>query len=164
MRVARLIRHLFGSWSGFLLLVLVVTSSSVAYGNYMQRSLRQETQRVVDTLMLELLTRWNQQAFLNHASSNLQQQMRGSQLQKVDSVFYQLGGLARYYGSSGHLVRIGSMWWWSLAAQYQIRATFEHGELLATVILVKEEDVWVIDRFFYEYAVIPNTQRALQVI
>lgn len=164
MRVARLIRRLFNTLSGFLVLIVLVTSLSVVYGHYMQQHLRQETQHVVDTVMLELLARWNQQLFLNHASLNLQQQMRGSQLQKVNSVFYQLGELARYYGSSGNLVRVGSMWWWSLAAQYQIRATFEHGELLATVTLVKEEDTWVIDRFYYEYAVVPNTQRALQAI
>jgi hypothetical protein len=151
--------HLFKTTLNYLFWLLFFTSIGISYSFYKQHALNQEARRFIDVLMLGLLTDWNEDTFLRYASTGLQKHITAEQLEDIRSVLVQLGPLLNYYGTQGELFR-SSYIGWQLAAQYQAYASFQEGQMIAKVTLVKQQEHWVIARFRYEYVFFPMPEQS----
>ena len=132
-------------------LIILSISIGVIYGTFTLQQINRKTQIFVNTTMLGLFADWNNSEFLIHASDELQQNLTIEQLDKINSVFTQLGKLLNYHGAQGGVFRSTTSLW-SVNARYKVHASFQGGQFTAIISLVEQQGKWVIGRFDYQYA------------
>ena len=140
----------------FPLLLIAVVSIGVAYSIHQKETL--ESRRVVDQMMLNLLSNWEGKKFFSYTTKMLRKNISTTDVKKMANILDQLGQMTYYHGAKGGLFRASSAWW-QFFAHYRVRVSFQRGNFIVTLILVKQEGEWKIARFFYEYDFIPRQLR-----
>jgi len=154
MRLNRLFYNLFTTLRGFALLLLISITLGSIYGSFTLQQMNQETRQFVNTTVLSLLADWDENKFLTHSSNGLRQQLTDERLLQINKVFIRLGELLNYHGAKGGLFRSGGIWW-HVSPRYRVQASYQGGQLMATITLIKQQGQWTIGRFEYQYAYFP---------
>jgi hypothetical protein len=150
MRLNTFFHSLFTTLSGFFVLLIVIVSLGIIYGTFSLRQMNIEARGFANITMLGLFADWNNRKFLTYTSSDLQKKLTDKQLQKINQVFTRLGELLNYHGASGGLFR-SSISWWHVNPRYRVRASFQGGQFIAIITLIKQQGIWAIGRFEYKY-------------
>ncbi|HEW99027.1 MAG TPA: hypothetical protein ENF37_10395 [Beggiatoa sp.] len=154
MRLNSLFHNLFTTRRGFVVLLFISITLGAGYGSFSLQQMNIEARGFVNTTMLGLLADWDESEFLIHASDDLRQQMTSEQLSKINVVFTCLGELLNYHGAKGGLFR-STAYWWHVSPRYKVLASFQGGQFVAVITLIKQQGNWVIGRFEYKYAYFP---------
>lgn len=140
--------NLFSSRRSFVTFLLLLIIISITYVNYSVVQINRETKVFINTTMLVLLADWDETKFFNYSSYALQQNLTEKQLNQINDVFIQLGGLLNYHGAYG-----GSRW--LMNPRYTVIASFDGGEFIGIITLIKQNSQWSIGRFEYKYNFFP---------
>jgi hypothetical protein len=151
MRLLTLLHHFLTTLKGFTLLLILFLILSIGYAIFSLQQMRNETRYFANITMLDLLAQWNENLFFIATTQELREHLTDEQLQRLDMVFTQLGELLNYHGIKGGLYRSSDSWL-HIAARYKVQASFQGGQFVAIITLVKEKGHWKIGRFDYQYA------------
>lgn len=146
--------NLFSSHRRFITFLLLMIIVSITYINYSVEQINRETKVFINTTMLGLLADWNEDQFLHYSSQALQQNLTQKQLNKINHVFIQLGNLLKYHGAYGGVFRSNTSWW-LMNPRYTVIASFDGGEFIGIITLIKQDAKWSIGRFEYKYNFYP---------
>jgi len=146
--------NLFSSRRSFVTFLLLLIIISITYVNYSVKQINRETKVFINTTMLVLLADWDEKKFFNYSSYALQQNLTEKQLNQINDVFIQLGSLLNYHGAYGGLFR-SSTSWWLMNPRYTVVASFDGGEFIGVITLIKQNAQWSIGRFEYKYNFFP---------
>ncbi|WP_069471145.1 hypothetical protein [Candidatus Marithrix sp. Canyon 246] len=146
--------NLFSSSRSFVTLLLLLIIISITYVNYSVKQINRETKVFINTTMLVLLADWDEKKFFNYSSYALQQNLTETQLNQINDVFIELGSLLNYHGAYGGLFR-SSTSWWLMNPRYTVVASFDGGEFIGVITLIKQNSQWSIGRFEYKYNFFP---------
>lgn len=154
MRLLTIFHSFLTTFSGFFILLIIFVSLGLGYGSFSLRQMNQDARRFVNTTMLGLFADWDNSHFLTYTSEELQEHITDDQLRKMGQVFTRLGELFNYHGARGGLFRSASSWW-HVGARYKVQASFQGGQFIAVVTLIKQQGNWTIGRFDYQYVFLP---------
>ncbi|RKZ90762.1 MAG: hypothetical protein DRR19_09140 [Candidatus Parabeggiatoa sp. nov. 1] len=157
MRFSILFHRLFKTLRGFLVLLIVSISLGAGYGIFGLRQMNIEARGFVNTTMLGLFANWDNSDFLIYTSDELQKNLTTDQLNQINGVFAHLGELLNYHGAKGGLFRTTTSWW-RMNPRYKVLASFQGGQFVAVITLIRQQGNWVIGRFEYKYTFFPNRQ------
>ena len=155
MHLNTVFHNLFTTLHGFLILLLVSISLVVGYALFSLEQMNLDARGFVNTTMLDLFVDWDNQDFMRYTSDELQQNLTKEQLENIHVVFIRLGELLNYHGAVGSVFQSSGAWW-QLVARYKVQASFQGGQFVAIVTLIKQQGDWVIGRFEYQYAFFPQ--------
>jgi hypothetical protein len=145
----------FSTLRGFLILLIVSITLGVGYALFSLQQMNVEARSFINTTMLSLFVDWNNDDFMTYTSRELRKNLTPKQLENINIVFIRLGQLLNYHGAQGGVFRSPRAWW-ELVARYKVRASFQGGQFVAVVTLIKQQGNWVIGRFEYQYAFFPK--------
>ncbi len=158
MRLKILFYNSFNTLSGFIILLILFVSIGTIYSTFSLQQMNIEVRRFVNKTMLDLLVDWDESKFLTYTSDELQQHLTDKQLRKMNLIFIHLGELLNYQGANGSVFRSMNSWWHT-TARYKVLASFQGGQFMAIITLIKENGNWIIVKFDYQYAFFPNRRR-----
>jgi hypothetical protein len=154
MRLNTFFYNLFTTLRGFALLLIISITLGSTYGFFTLQQMNQETRQFVNTTILSLLADWDEKKFLTHTSKGLRQQLTDKRLHQINGVFIRMGELLNYHGAKGGLFRSSGLWW-HVSPRYRVQASYQGGQLMVTITLIKQQGQWTIGRFEYQYAYFP---------
>ncbi|MDM8559562.1 hypothetical protein [Candidatus Parabeggiatoa sp. HSG14] len=145
--------RLFTTLSGFFLLIIFASLGTI-YGTFSLQQIHTEARGFTNITMLGLFVDWNNRVFLTHTSNELRKNLTEDQLYKIDKIFTQLKELLKYHGAKGGLFRSNTTWW-HINPRYSVQGSFQGGQFMAIITLVKQQENWAIGRFEYKYVFFP---------
>jgi hypothetical protein len=127
------------------LLIVLVVAAGIAYVAVRGTALDKEAQTYADTAIPAIVTTWNEKELLERASPEFK---KAASQQQLDQMFHWFGSLGRFQKiepAQGHaLMSATTQSGKQVTAQYTAKATFEKGEAVIRLGLIKHGDQWQI--------------------
>ena len=135
--------------SGIALALVAVVGALVGYAVYAGSKSDVSSKAYVDRVVPTIVGTWSAANLKREASVELRQHASDDQIAAAFQKFSTLGRIVAYGGSKGESrisfsPRTGKV----VTAKYEASVTFEHGDALIDVGLVKRDDRWQIVGFF----------------
>jgi hypothetical protein len=132
-------------------IVMAVIGAGILF--YKGSALDAESKTFVDHAVPVIVTNWDREQLLELASPELQEKVRPDELRAAFSSFSRLGHLVEYIGATGDArmsYDLGSGG--IISATYLARARFENGAATIRLILIKRDELWMINYFYVDLA------------
>jgi hypothetical protein len=125
------------------LAIIVLGGIGIAFIAVRGSALDKESKAYADTAIPAIVTTWNQKELLDRASPEFKKAVTADQLDRLFRWVSSLGRLQKCEPAEGHSLmsattQSGKM----ISAQYTSKATFEKGDAMITLGLIKHGDQW----------------------
>ncbi len=111
-------------------------------------ALDKENKSYADSVISAVVSSWSEKALLDSASPEFKKAVTIDQLDRLFRLFSRFGGLQKCEPTQGQAImsatpQTGKM----TTAQYTAKATFQHGEAVIKLTLIKHGDQWQVAGF-----------------
>lgn len=142
-------------WGGAITAGLVLVVAAIGYVAYKGSTLDKESKAYADEAVLAITTRWDDQELMRRASPALLKSVTPEQIASVFNWFKVMGTLAstadckggsRFSAFIGQAITTPAQFTSSTTAQYACSLTYQQGVATVELLLVKDDDRWMINR------------------
>jgi hypothetical protein len=130
------------------LIIILLAAAGIAYIAVRGTALDKESKAYAETATPAIVTNWSEKELLDRASPELKKVADQQQFDRMFRWFSSLGRLQKFEPlKGGAIMSATSQAGKQVTAQYQTKATFDKGEAMVTLGLIKHGDQWQVLRF-----------------
>jgi hypothetical protein len=133
------------------LLLLRIVAACIGYAFWQGPQLDTQSHAYVDAVVPAIVSTWSEPAFDEHASPELLQAAKGTDMPAMFLQFSQrLGGLAHYDGAQGESNLGFTPRGLVITANYTVKASFQKAPAMIHIRLIKHGEQWQVLNFFVD--------------
>jgi hypothetical protein len=130
------------------LALIVLAAIGIAFVAIRGTALDKESKAYADSAIPAIVSNWSEKALLDRASPEFKKTVTIDQLDRLFRMFSRLGTLQKCESTQGHALMSATTQRGKMtSAQYTTKATFERGEAVIKLAMIKHGDQWEIVGF-----------------
>jgi Na+-transporting methylmalonyl-CoA/oxaloacetate decarboxylase gamma subunit len=139
----------------FIIIIIVMIAIGATIGSRLDK----ESKQYVDAATVRIISDWDKQELVKHASPELMAATNDKELDKLLDFYRKLGKLKQYKGSEGNAtISVTTQHGKVISARYVATAEFEAGLAQIKIELIKHGDNWQIFGFHVDSKVFLDLQ------